>query len=293
MIGVLWGLLGAVLIGVSDCVARVTAQRVTMPLLLFLIMATSLSTLLVWMAATGDWPPWHPYAWSVSAISGFLNIIALVFLYRALARGPVTVASPAASSFAVILVALNALAGEPYSIGQIGAGLIVFLGVIMLARANPKGEDRAEYDAQWLRITALYALGCAASVALRMYLAQEANTHLGPLHAVMLNRVFAVLSIIIALGWWLAKRAELIWPKGVTWRLVALQAILEMAALGIFLIGSEQGRIGATIGFAAFSTITALTAWVWLKEPIGARRGFWMGVVAAGVALAVLLAPTA
>jgi len=292
VIGVFWGLFGAVLIGVSDCIARVTAQRVTMPLLIFLIMSTSLATLCVWMVVTGDWPVWHAYAWSVSAVSGLLNLVALMFLYRALARGPVTVASPTASSFAVILVALNALAGEPYTIAQIGAGMIVFLGVIMLARANPGGEDRTEYDARWLRITALYALGCAGSVALRMYLAQEATGHVGALHAVMLNRIFAVLGIVLALGWWLKKRMELTWPKGVTWRLVAIQAALEMTALGVFLIGSEQGRIGATIGFAAFSAVTAITAWIWLKEPIGARRGFWMGVVALGVSLAVLMAPT-
>lgn len=291
MSGVVWGLVGAVLIGVSDCVARVTAQRVTMPLLLFLIMSTSLVTLVLWMVATGDWPEWHAYAWAASAASGFLNLIALVFLYRALARGPVTVASPTASSFAVILVAINALAGQPYAIGQIGAGMLVFLGVVMLARANPKGEDKAEYDAAWLRVTALYALACAVSIALRMYLAQEAESHVGALHALALNRLFAVLGIVLVLGWWLWRRAALAWPQGVIWRLVGVQAVLEMAALGVFLVGSNTDRIGATIGFAAFSAVTALTAWVWLKEPIGARRGVWMGVVAVGVSLAVLLAP--
>lgn len=283
--------MGAVLIGVSDCIARVTAQRVTMVLLLFLIMATSLSTLLVWMGVNGDWPRWHAYAWGVSAISGFLNIVALVFLYLSLARGPVTVASPAASSFAVILVLLNTLAGEPYALGQVGAGLLVFLGVIMLARADPDGETREEYDAAWLRMTALLALCCAASIALRMFLAQEAQAHLGAVHALALNRIFAVSTVLLALGVWLLQRRELVWPQGTVWRLVAIQAVLEMAALGVFLIGSGVGRIGATIGFSAFSAITALTAWVWLKEPIGKRRGLWIVVVALGVALAGYLAP--
>lgn len=292
MTGIFWGLIGAVLIGVSDCVARVTAQRVTMPLLLFLIMSTSLASLLLWITVVGDWPEWHLYAWAVSAASGLLNLVALGFLYRALARGPVTVASPAASSFAVILVALNALAGEPYSIGQIGAGMVVFLGVIMLARTDPGGEHRAEYDAKWLRLTALFALGCAVSVAVRMFLAQEANIHLGPLHAVMLNRVFAVAGIVVVLGWWMWRARELSWPNGSTWYLVGLQAVLEMAALGTFLLGSAQGRISATIGFAAFSAITALTAWVWLKEPIGKHRAIWMAVVALGVTFAVILAPS-
>lgn len=291
MTGILWGLLGALLIGVSDCVARVTAQRVTLPLLIFLIMATSLATLLVWMSATGDWPHWHAYGWGASAVSGFLNIVALAFLYLALARGPVTVASPAASSFAIVLVALNAIAGEPWTIGQMGAGMLVFGGVLMLARTDPAGESKTEYDAKWLRLTALLALGCAASVALRMFLAQEAEQHLGAVHAVALNRIFAVTTVLAALGWWVFKKRAFMWPKGGTWGLVALQAMFEMAALGIFLVGSSSGRIGATIGFAAFSGITAITAWLWLKEPIGPRRTFWIGVVALGVALAGLLAP--
>ena len=75
-------------------------------------------------------------------------------------------------------------------------------------------------------------------------------------------------------------------------RLVLLQTVTETLALSVFLLGSSGGgRIGATIGFSAFSATTAFIAWWWLGERIGMRRGLWMLVVGAGIALATLLAP--
>jgi drug/metabolite transporter (DMT)-like permease len=83
------------------------------------------------------------------------------------------------------------------------------------------------------------------------------------------------------------------WPQGVTLWLVMVQAALETLALASFLIGSaDAGRIGASIGFSSFAAITALAAWIWLDEPIGWRRAFWMLVVALGIAFAIAVAPT-
>ena len=72
-------------------------------------------------------------------------------------------------------------------------------------------------------------------------------------------------------------------------RLVLLQTLFESLALGSFLIGSASAsRIGTTIGFSAFSVITALIAWVWLGEAIGKRRAWWMLVVVGGLILGSL-----
>lgn len=293
MNGILWGLLGAVLIGASDCIARVTSQRVTLSVLFLIIMGLSFSTLTLWLSFTTNWPPWNPSAWAASALSGLLNLLALYFLYRALARGPVAVASPAASTFTVILVSLNILAGESWSGFQVAAVFIVFLGVAMLAR--PAAVDKAEnYDAQWLKTTAGFGLAAAATVALRMFLAQVAGAELGPLHALYLNRVFAALGAVTLVLFLLYRHQPLTWPKDSVRYLVVTQAALETAALGVFLIGSAGGgRIGATIGFAAFAAATALFAWWWLGEKIGWQRGLWILVVGCGVILAMLGNPTA
>ena len=134
MIGVVWGLLGATLIGASDCVARVSAQRVSMAVPSLAVMGLSAAALKAWMLITGGWPVWHTYAWVVSAVSGLPNLFALYFIYAALARGPVSVASTAASSFSVIPAATNALASQPYVWQQLIAILMVLVGIAMLAR---------------------------------------------------------------------------------------------------------------------------------------------------------------
>lgn len=287
MNGLLWGLCGALLIGGSDCIARVTAQRISSSVLFLFIMGLACVGLSLWFLVTGDWPPWHLQAWSASALSGFLNLVALYFLYLALARGPVAIASPAASTFTALLVGLNIIAGESWSWLQVASLCIVFLGIGMLAQPSAADENVEHYDAIWLRKTALFALAAAAAVALRMFLAQEASSDIGPLHALFLNRFFALIGTIALIAFSIARSQQLSWPKGRMLKLVFLQAALESAALGSFLIGSKDGgRITASIGFSAFAAATAIFAWIWLGERIGWQRGIWIAVVAVGVSIA-------
>lgn len=288
MSGILWGLFGAVLIGASDCIARITSQRVSISALFLIIMGLSLAALTLWLGVSANWPPWNTRGWLASALSGVLNLVALYFLYRALARGPVAVASPAASTFTVLLVGLNIVVGETWSWLQLLSVVIVFLGVAMLARPADV-DSTGNYDAKWLKVTAGFGLAAAATVALRMFLAQEAGSELGATHALYLNRLFAVVGALVLVLIVLHRKVTLIWPKGSILQLVVIQAFLETAALGVFLIGSAQGgRIGATIGFSAFAAATALFAWWWLGEKIGWQRGLWILVVGGGVLLAVV-----
>ena len=286
MSGALWGLLGGALIGSSDCAARWTTPRASLGALFLAIMGLSALALAPLLWATGGLPRWSGYGWGVSAASGGLNLVALAFLYTALARGPVAVASPAASSFTAMLVAMNALAGEPVTAAGLAAVTLVVLGVVMLAR--PETGDLGRYDAAHLRLTALLGLGCAASVSLRFFLAQEAGDALGPTPALFLNRVFAALFALLWIGWE-ASGGRLRAPARAVWPAVLLQAALETAALFAFLTGSAAGgRVTAAIGFATFPAFTALSAWLALGDRIGPRRALWMGAVVAGAALAAL-----
>lgn len=289
MPGVIWGGLGAALIGVSDCVARVTAQRVSMTVLFLAVMGLSTAVLTVWLTVTGDWPRWHLYGWSASAISGVLTLGALYLLYRALAHGPVSVASPAASTFSIILIGINIATGAPFVLQQGVAALMVFVGVAMLSR---RGRSEQTYDAAHLRVTAAFGLAAALAIAVRMFLAQEASDAIGIVGSLYLNRAFALAGVavlfVVESGQGRVRR----WPDRKTLGLVLLQSILETAAMAAFLTGSQgSGRIGAAIGFAGFSAVTALAAWVWLKEPVGWRRSIWMAVVGAGIVIAVLSSP--
>lgn len=293
MNGIFWGLCGAVLIGGSDCIARVTSQRVSMSVLFLIIMGLSLTVLTLWLGVTANWPPWNFRAWAASAVSGLLNLVALYFLYCALARGPVAVASPAASTFTVLLVGLNVLFGEAWSWLQIVAMFIVFAGVAALAKPSKADESNSQhYDAAWLRTTALFGLAAAATVAIRMFLAQEAGAEIGAMHALYLNRLFAVSGAVVLIVMCVARSERLCWPTGSLRQLVVIQAVLETGALGVFLIGSANGgRVGATIGFSAFAAATTVFAWIWLGERIGWQRGICIVVISLGVLLAITGSP--
>ena len=58
MSGILLGLLGGGFIGVSDCVARFTAQRTSLSVLILYVMGISSVLMTVWFLASGDWPRW-------------------------------------------------------------------------------------------------------------------------------------------------------------------------------------------------------------------------------------------
>ena len=300
MSSLLWGLLGAVLIGSADCTARVTSQRVSLLPLIFCIMAIATAALTVFLLATNSMPFWHTGAWAASLLSGALNIIALLFLYKALFYGPVSVASPAASSFAVILVVMNVLAGEPWTMYQAVAVVMVFVGVVMLSARTETSDQQPDvsqqYSVKWLRRTSLLATGAAVTISFRFFFAQEATAVLGSTSALYLNRLFAMLCCAIALiiipllnksrsnNKTVAKTQ---WPTGSIIWLVVMQAFFEMAAFGAFLIGSEgDGRVAATIGFSTFAAATTLIAWIILKESISWWRGGWIIFISVGVILA-------
>lgn len=297
MTGLLWGLLGAVLIGASDCTARTTSQKVSLLPLIFCVMAISTIVLTIALLLTDGFPAWHTNAWVVSALSGALNIAALLFLYKALSYGPVSVASPSASSFAIFLVLLNALAGEPWTTYQALAVVMVFVGVVMLSAKSDsqKTNSAHHYSKAWLRRTSLLATGAAITISFRMFFAQEATAELGAVSALYLNRLFALITCTAALlitpmiQRFNSKEALAPnqWPSGTIMWLVLLQGILEMAAFAAFLVGSEgDGRVAASIGFSTFAAATTVIAWIALKEPIGWWRGIWILFISIGVMIA-------
>lgn len=263
-------------------------------------MAISTVILTIILLATDSMPVWHARAWFVSVLSGALNIAALLFLYKALFYGPVSVASPAASSFAVFLVLMNALAGEPWTMYQAVAVVMVFAGVVMLSiKADTKhsaSNPEHQYSRKWLQRTSLIATGAALAIAFRMFFAQEATAELGAVSALYLNRLFALITCsltLIILPLMARSSAKPStpnqWPAGDVKWMVLLQGLLEMAAFAAFLYGSEgDGRVAATIGFSTFAAATTLIAWIALKEPIGWWRFSWIVFISLGVMIASL-----
>ena len=292
MIGIYWGLVGALFIGVSDGIVRVTAQRLSITILILFIMGITTIFLSFWYLIGWKLPVWDFYSWMVSILSGFLNLVAVGLLYKALARGPVYLASPTSSSFAIFLILFNALHGEPYTLPQLLSGIVVFVGIFFLSRPKKNETIINKYSKKYLQITALLGLGAGITIALRFFLAQEAVSILGPVDSLYLNRVS---SFIFILFFFICQQIRLVkysWPKGTTLGLVFLQSLLENIAIAAFLFGSiGNGRIGATIGFSAYAVITTITTWVWLGEKVPLIKSIWIIIITAAVINAIIFAP--
>jgi len=289
---IFWGLLGALLIGTSDTIARITSQRISITILILIIMSLSSVLMTMWFMINWNWPAWDLYSWTASVISGFLNLIAVAFLYKALARGPVYVASPATASYSVILILINVSIGELFTLTQLLASLVVFFGIVMLSSNSKNPSDEKKYDSKWLRVTALLGIGAGITIALRFFFAQESIEFLGAEHALYLNRISAFVFILIFFIFKNMNQKKFAIPIGTTRIFVIVQAILETLALAAFLYGSmNNGRIGATIGFSTFAIVTSVVSWIWLGEKIPTNKFFWIIIITIAIILSIIYAP--
>lgn len=81
---------------------------------------------------TGGRVPWHPWGWGAAAAAGTCTGFGLLFYYRALAQGPVSVVVPVTSLYLVVTVILSWLfLGESLSPRQL-AGLILAVAAVWL-----------------------------------------------------------------------------------------------------------------------------------------------------------------
>ena len=290
--GVIFGLIGAIFIGFSDTIARVTSQKISLIILITYIMFISFILTSIWLLISWDWPRWEFYSWSVAIVSGVLNIIVVALLYKALSRGPVYVASPATSSFLVILILFNVLNGQPFTFFQLIAGIFVFIGILMLSFPDMKDSNLTKYSSNYLRVTAFLGIASGFTIALRFFLAQESLSSLTAFHSLYLNRVSALIVILFILLIYIIKNNKYNLPNGKYLILIIIQAVFENLALVSFLFGSKgDGRIGSTIGFSAFAVVTTATAWIWLGEKVPFKKVIWIVIISLSLLVSIVYGP--
>lgn len=286
----LWGLLGAGFIGCADGVTKINAARMSLVVLVFLASWFAFFGMLATLGLPDLSQPAHYFPLAYSAVAGILHLAVLFLLFPALLRGPVSLAATGVSSGVIFVFAFNAIAGEPWTYIQLGAGVAVFLGIAMASR----GERRTlgSYSTAHLRITAALGVSAGLISATRIFLIQESAATVGPVDSLLAMRFGACVTVLPVLIVVSLMRRETRWPRVREYPLVIAQAAFEVLAFLALLVGSvEAGRIGASLGYAAAPVASTLIARIFLGEAIGRRRGFWIVFVAAAIACAALGAP--
>jgi uncharacterized membrane protein len=112
---VLWGASAAISLGFADFLARFTGRSVGVAASFLAVSLIGLGALLLFMWLRGDSMLWHnPDAVLLTglgllAAAGVSSAVATILLYEALAKGPVSLASPVVSSYPAFAVPIPSL----------------------------------------------------------------------------------------------------------------------------------------------------------------------------------------
>ena len=280
-----WGGLCALGLGGADFVARYTSRAFGAANALLGMLAVGAVVLTAWV-----WIADPPFVWTASglwllAVNGVATTVMTLLLYKALARGPVSIVAPIVASHPVLVVALAVALGSRPSALQWVAMAATLIGVLVVAACARQFEAPGVVSRRDLRVTVSIAVAAAVAYAVLVSAGQAAVPIYGEVQTLWLGRLVSLGSIALL---FVARRdrPNLPWRW---WPVLLGQGLLDAAGY-LFLFAGSHGsnpEIAAVAG-STFGAVTTLLARFVLREAIGALQ--WGGVVLVFAGVAVLAA---
>lgn len=278
----LWGTLAACAWGTADFAARFTGRALGHASALLGVLLTGAVALSAWIAWRTPPLVWEWQGAWLLLVSGVSIMIATLLLYQGLARGPVSVVAPIASSYPALVVALAVLLGaRPAAIDWL-AMAAVMAGVVIVARAAESFAEARGTGRRADGTTVAIALGAAVGFAAAVSSGQAATPIYGELQTVWLSRLIALAAL---LPLFLLPAYELRMPPR-WWPLLAAQGLLDGGAYLMIVTAAHQpGAELAAVTASGFGAVTVLLARVFLRESMGWRHWAGIAMIFAGVAV--------
>ena len=286
---VLWGAGAAVSWGFADFVARFTGRSVGVAATFLAVSVLGLGALLLFVWLSGEVMLWHHpeatrlYGLGLLIGAGLTSALATILLYEALAKGPVSLASPVVSSYPAFAMPLSiALGARPGAIHW-AAMLVTMAGIWLVARAvSSAGSWRAQYDGAVIQRTILISLGGSLSFALALISAGLAIEIYGSWQTMIAVRIVGGILFIL---WFLLRReAPRFQPR--LWPLLFVLTLFDtMGYLGVYFgLGYVNGEF-AIVASSAYSVVTVVLARLFLREPVNLAQWGGVALVIGSIAL--------
>ena len=284
--GVLFGLLAAATYGAADFVGGRVSRRVDVFTVVFasqLIGAVPLLGILPFIAGTS--PTLRALAWGAAAgIGGGSGVL---FLYRGLALGRMTVVAPITGVIAACIPAVFGLAtGErPGAVALAGVGLAL-LSVVLVSSAPPPGDDRdveLGEDVSPGRTGVGHAAAAGTCFGLFFVFLEMAGEASGvwPLLGTRGSSLLLIGIVVAAL------RKPVRPPAGTTLA-VGAAGVLDVAANVFYLVSTRFGLLSlVAVLTSMYPAVTVLLARIFLKERM--VRSQLVGLALAGAAIVMIV----
>lgn len=279
-----FGLLTALLYGISDFIAKFSSRAVGVWRTLFWGQSSSALLLTLWVVFGGGAPTGvfsQPLqVWAVAILANVTILAATSIFYRALTIGSFGVVMPIVATYGAIAALLSAMLGEPIGFAALGGIAIAVLGGAM-ASVPGRGAGALEGSGKGAIMAAvaaaLYGIGFFAQ-------ARYAVPKLGPLVPVWLY--YGLGSILLG-GVALVMRRDLSPPRFGQMPVVFGSGLAASSAFVVLALAVTGGNVAVPTVLASLaSVVTVVLARVLVKEQVAIHQ--WIGIIAVVFGLAML-----
>lgn len=261
MLSILYGILSAATWGAADFIGGIATKRTSAYRVLFLAeIAGMLPFAVLALLLREPLPPLSDML--IGAGSSLIGLSGLLFLYRALASGQMTVAAPVSALFAAVIPVVFGLValGVP-SLTTLAAFALAFAAVWLISQtdlSNWRSPFRGLRGLSDLRLPLLsgFFFGLYFLTLHRATL----NAFFWPLAAARFAG-FAALGIYALLA-----RQPALPPRSLWWTSI-VNGVLDIGGNAFYILAAQTGRLDvAAVLSALYPASTVLLAWLFLKE---------------------------
>jgi drug/metabolite transporter (DMT)-like permease len=257
LVSIIYGILSAATWGAGDFLGGLASKQTTPYRVLFLAeIAGMVPFTLLALLLREPMPPATDML--VGAGSSLIGLGGLLFLYRALASGQMTIAAPVSALFAAVLpVIFGFLALGVPSTTTLIAFVLAFAGVWFISQTEMANWRFSLWE---LRLPLLS--GCFFGMYFLILHRATLNAFFWPLAA-------ARFAGFLALGMYaLIARQPALPPRNI-WGLSIVNGMLDIGGNAFYVLAAQTGRLDvAAVLSALYPASTVLLAWIFLKERI-------------------------
>jgi len=269
MLSILFGLLSALTWGAGDFAGGIVSRRAGIYRAAFYGEATGLIFLVIMLAVVREsLPAWPVWVWSATA--GAIGSVGLLFLFRALVEGQMSVAAPVSALMAAVLpvIASSFTEGLPGLTKYLGFALA--LVAIWLISQGDGHQKELHLHLADLRLP-LFSGVCFGAYFILMHQGSHSAT-IWPMMAARSSGAFVLFFFALA-------QHQLHWPDRHSAPLVFLNAAGDIAGNTFFILSGQVGRLDvASVLGSLYPGTTVLLAGLILHERL--NRSQWLGILA-------------
>lgn len=276
---IILGLLAAFAWGLHDIFVRLVSQKTNIfsALLIVLFIGFFFQGALIALRAEINSVPAQAF-WPL-IFAGITFTSASIGLYKAFEIGPVQLVAPIVATFSILSILWGVIQGNPLSLFQTLAVVIVFLGLyIVVSLANTQDEAQSNGKKSHAILWSAFA---SISFALTFGIGHSMVSYAPELMTIAITRLIAAFVLLIIM---LALRIKLFSALN-QWKVLTAISLLDATAItSVVYAGTLKNASYAALSASLFGVVTILIAWAFLRERMVPLQWFGVALTFVGVA---------